>query len=206
MRIRRLGRADYAPTLERMREFTAGRDATTPDELWLLEHPPVYTLGTHADMAHVLAPGNTPVVQVDRGGQVTWHGPGQLVAYLLMDIGRARIGVRDLVCRLETATVGTLAGYGIEAAGRRDAPGVYTSAGAKIASIGLRIRHGRCYHGVAVNVDPDLTAFARINPCGHEGLAVTSVAAEGGPADLDAVAADLVPQLLDELGLAPLSD
>ena len=158
-----------------MRAFTAQRDATTAQEIWFLEHPPVYTLGVNAAEHHVLERGDTPVIRVDRGGQVTWHGPGQLVVYVLLDLKRKKLGVRDLVCRLEKSIIATLAGYGISAAGRDGAPGVYT-ADAKIASIGLRVRHQRCYHGISVNVRTDLSAFERINPCGYAGLQVTSMA------------------------------
>jgi len=200
--VRKLGQVDYKATLERMRSFTETRTQNTPDELWILEHPPVFTLGTNADTHHLLAPGNIPVVPVDRGGQVTYHGPGQLVVYTLVDISRARIGVRDFVCRLETAIINTLAAHGIEAEGRRDAPGVYTR-GEKIASIGLRIRRGRAYHGLALNVCNDLEPFSRINPCGFEGLAVTSIAQRGGPSKLEAVQQEVLQQLLIELNAVP---
>jgi len=146
--VRRLGLVEYAPTLERMRVFTETRTSTTPDEIWLLEHPPVFTLGTNADKSHVLNPGSIPVIEVDRGGQVTYHGPGQLVAYVLMDLARARLGVRELVCRLENAIVDVLTLHNIIASGRDNAPGVYTE-NAKIASIGLRIRRNCSYHGIA---------------------------------------------------------
>ena len=147
----------------------------TPDEIWLLEHPPVFTLGMAADPAHLLAPGDIPVVQVDRGGQVTYHGPGQLVAYPLLDVRRLGITVRALVMQLEQAVIDLVAAHGINAAGRRDAPGVYVD-GRKLASLGLRIRRGTSYHGVALNVDMDLAPFARINPCGLAGMQVTQLA------------------------------
>lgn len=197
--VRQLGPVDYAPTLARMQAFTDARDDATADEIWLLEHPPVFTLGTNADTAHVLAPGDIPVVQVDRGGQVTYHGPGQLVLYALLDLTRAHIGLRDLVCQLEQAVIRTLAELNIEAVGRRDAPGVYVD-GTKIASIGLRVRRGRCYHGLALNVAPDLEPFQRINPCGYEGLAVTSIAALGHELSVAQAGTRVLGFLLDELG------
>ncbi len=199
MRVRHLGLVDYAATFASMQAFTAQRDAATPDELWLLEHAPVFTLGLNADPSHVLASGDIPVVKVDRGGQVTYHGPGQLVAYVLIDLQRRRLGVRTLVTALENAVIATLAGYGIVAAADPKAPGVYVN-GAKIASLGLRIRRGASYHGLALNVDMDLEPFRRINPCGHAGLAVTQVAALGGPRDLSVVAADLEQQLVRVIG------
>lgn len=155
-----------------MRAFTDTREADTPDELWLLEHPPVFTLGQAGRPEHLLAPGAIPVIQTDRGGQVTYHGPGQLVAYLLLDLRRAGIGVKRLVERLEQAIIDLLAEHGVQAERRANAPGVYV-AGAKIASLGLRVRNGCCYHGLALNVDMDLEPFGRINPCGYAGLTVT---------------------------------
>jgi lipoyl(octanoyl) transferase len=199
MRVRHLGLVDYAATFASMQAFTAQRDAATPDELWLLEHAPVFTLGLNADPSHVLASGDIPVVKVDRGGQVTYHGPGQLVAYVLIDLQRRRLGVRSLVTALENAVIATLAGYGIVAAADPKAPGVYVN-GAKIASLGLRIRRGASYHGLALNVDMDLGPFRRINPCGHAGLAVTQVAALGGPREVSIVAADLEQQLVRVIG------
>lgn len=194
MNIRQLGLADYAVTLARMQAFTAGRTPDTADEIWLLEHPPVFTLGLSGNTAHVLDAGAIPVIPADRGGQVTYHGPGQLVAYVLMDLRRAQLGIRELVTALEDAVIAVLAGYGINAASRREAPGVYVG-GAKIASLGLRIRGGCSYHGLALNVAMDLEPFSRINPCGYRGLAVTQVADLGGPADLGRVGSDLVPAL-----------
>jgi lipoyl(octanoyl) transferase len=172
---RELGLVDYAPTLEAMRAFTDGRDRDSPDELWLLQHPPVFTQGQAGRPEHLLAPGTIPVIQVDRGGQVTYHGPGQVVIYLLLDLKRRNLGVRALVDLIEQSLVQLLAGYGIESAARPDAPGVYVG-GEKIASLGLRVRRGCSYHGLALNVDMDLEPFRRINPCGHEGLRVTSMA------------------------------
>ena len=174
MIVRWLGLAEYEPTWQQMRRFTDVRTTGTADELWLLEHPPVFTLGMAADPSHVLAAGDTPVVQTDRGGQVTWHGPGQLVAYPLLDLKRNGLTVRALVMLLEQCVIDLVAEQGIAAEGRRDAPGVYV-AGSKLAALGLRVRRGASYHGLALNVDPDLAAFARINPCGMAGLPVTSL-------------------------------
>jgi lipoyl(octanoyl) transferase len=166
-----------------MRELTDSRDAQTPDELWLLQHPRVFTQGQAGKAEHVLAPGEIPVVQVDRGGQVTYHGPGQWVVYLMLDLRRRGLGVRDLVSLIERAIVSLLAGYDIEARADPSAPGVYVGE-RKIASLGLRIRRGCSYHGLALNVDMDLEPFSRINPCGYEGLRVTSMAAELEATDL----------------------
>ena len=162
--------------------------------------PAVYTLGLNANPAHVLGAGETPVIRTDRGGQVTWHGPGQLVVYLLLDLQRARLGIREIVCALEDAVITLVATHGITATERRDAPGVYV-AGAKLASVGLRVRRGCTYHGLALNVAPDLAAFAGINPCGYAGLEVTSLARLGGPTDLVAVSESLATLLLERLGL-----
>jgi len=199
--LRWLGRVEYEPTWRAMQRLVDARGADTPDEIWFLEHPPVFTLGMNARPEHVLAPGEIPVVPIDRGGQVTYHGPGQLVVYPLLDLGRARLGVRPLVEGLERAIVATAAQWGIEAAGRRDAPGVYVGA-RKLASIGLRIRRGCSYHGLALNVAMDLEPFRRINPCGYAGLEMTQVSELGGPADLGVVADALAPRLLEALGLA----
>lgn len=158
-----------------MQAFTAARRPETPDELWLLEHPPVYTLGLAGRRDHILRVTDIPIVAIDRGGQVTYHGPGQIVAYLLLDLKRRGYGVRELVTRMEQAVIDLLAGYGIEGRRRDKAPGVYV-AGKKIAALGLRIRHGMSYHGLALNVDMDLAPFTHINPCGYEGLEVTQLA------------------------------
>jgi lipoyl(octanoyl) transferase len=198
--IRYPGLVAYDQTLQEMQAFNEARTPDTPDELWVLEHPSVFTLGINGADSHILDAGNTPVIRVDRGGQVTWHGPGQLVVYTLLDLQRKKLGVRGLVCRLEQSIIKTLAGYGIHAEGREGAPGVYTG-DAKIASIGLRIRHHCCYHGIAVNVNADLEAFSRINPCGYDGLAVTRTCDLGGPDDVADLAADLLPQLMSELEL-----
>ena len=184
--VRRLGLSDYGVIWSEMRAFTDGRSEETPDELWLLQHLPVFTLGQAGRPEHLLDPGATPVVQSDRGGQVTYHGPGQIIAYVLVDLHRAGLGVKGLVHLLEGAVIALLAGYGIEAQARTDAPGVYV-AGAKIASLGLRVRRGCSYHGLSLNVDMDLEPFGRINPCGYPGLAVTQIADLGGPSDLDLV-------------------
>jgi lipoyl(octanoyl) transferase len=192
--VRRLGLVEYEPTWRAMQTFTEVRDGDTPDEIWMLEHPPVYTLGLNGSLAHVLAPGDIPIVHVDRGGQVTYHGPGQLVVYPLIDLRRAKIGVRDLVCTLENAVIDTLARYDIQASTRKGAPGVYV-ADRKIASLGLRVRRGCSYHGLAFNVAMDLEPFSRINPCGYAGLEVTQVADLGGPSELAPVARDLEAML-----------
>jgi len=199
--VRRLGRMPYAPVWQRMKDFVDARDAATADELWLLEHEPVYTLGLAGDPAHVLDPGDTPVVKTDRGGQVTWHGPGQLVAYVLLDLQRRGLGPRELVRLLEEAVVRVLAGYGITGVRRPKAPGVYVH-GAKIASLGLRIRRHASYHGLALNVDPDLASFRGINPCGYTGLAVTSLAALGVATTL-AEAGTRLADTLDDLFATP---
>lgn len=172
LHIRRLGMADYAPTWHAMRTFTARRGPATPDELWLVEHPPVFTLGQAGRREHLLRDIGVPVVAIDRGGQVTYHGPGQAVFYVLLDLRRRGYGVKELVWRLEQAVIDLLAAHEVRAERLAAAPGVYV-AGAKIAALGLRIRNGCSYHGLALNVDLDLAPFAAINPCGHAGLAVT---------------------------------
>ena len=198
MILRWLGRVDYEPTWRAMQRFTDERGPDTPDEVWLLEHPPVFTLGLAADPSHVLAPGDIPVIQIDRGGQVTYHGPGQLVAYPLVDVKRLGISVRGLVTALERAVIDYVADFGITAVGRRDAPGVYVD-GRKLAALGLRIRRHASYHGLALNVDMDLAPFSRINPCGMAGLEVTQLKDLGGPADVKAVADALGPQIVTSL-------
>jgi len=177
-----------------MQRFTDERTSETPDEIWVLEHDPVFTLGMNADPTHVLAPGDIPVIKVDRGGQVTYHGPGQLVVYPLIDLRRAGLGVRDIVTALERAVILCVARYGIAATTRPKAPGVYVN-GSKIASVGIRVRRGASYHGVALNISMDLEPFQRINPCGYEGLTMTQLSALGGPTDLPCVAADLLTDL-----------
>ena len=195
-----LGRQDYVPCWEAMQRFTDERDASTPDEIWFCEHPPVFTLGLNAAREHLLAPGDIPVVQIDRGGQVTYHGPGILMVYPLIDIRRANIGVRALVTALEQSVVELVSGFGIEAAAKREAPGVYVD-GAKLASVGLRIRRGASFHGMALNVDGDLEPFSRINPCGFEGLAMTDLKALGIDLDLEQTAGRILPFFLEHLGL-----
>lgn len=198
--VRHLGLADYLPTLEAMRRFTAERDESTPDEIWLLQHPRVFTQGQAGKAEHLLEPGDIPVIQVERGGQVTYHGPGQLVAYLMLDLRRKKLGVRELVTAMEQALVDVLAGYGIEAAPKADAPGVYV-AGDKIASLGLRVRNGCSFHGLALNVDMDMAPFQRINPCGYAGLKMVQLKdlLETAPS-LDEVAQRLEPALRERLG------
>jgi len=193
-----LGRLPYQPTWQAMQRFTDQRDAATPDEIWLLEHEPVFTLGMNADRSHLLDPGDIPVLQIDRGGQVTYHGPGQLVVYPLIDLRRAGIGVRELVSALEGAVIDYSARFGIRAECRVHAPGVYVD-GRKLASVGLRVRRGASYHGLAFNVSMDLAPFGRINPCGYAGLAMTQLAQLGGPADLVQVAAEFGPLLATRL-------
>jgi lipoyl(octanoyl) transferase len=183
---RDLGRADYEPVWRAMQAFTKARDDATADELWFVEHPPVFTLGLAAKPEHVLDAGAIPVVRIDRGGQVTYHGPGQLVAYALLDLRRAGYGVKELVRRLEQSVIDLLAGYRVEGARQAGMPGVYVG-GAKIAAIGLRVSRGCTYHGIALNVDADLAAFARINPCGYPGLAATRLADLGVRDTIDAV-------------------
>ncbi|HLK71267.1 MAG TPA: lipoyl(octanoyl) transferase LipB [Steroidobacteraceae bacterium] len=198
--IRWLGRVPYVPTWRAMQRFTEERDAQTADEIWILEHEPVFTLGMNADPAHVLAAGDIPVVHIDRGGQVTYHGPGQLIVYPLIDVRRAGLGVRALVTALEQAVIASAAGWGIRAHCRADAPGVYVD-NCKLASVGLRIRQRGSYHGLALNVNMDLTPFGRINPCGYAGLCMTQLAQLGGPSQLSEVASELLPQLTARLAV-----
>jgi lipoyl(octanoyl) transferase len=196
-----LGRVEYEPTVLAMQQFVDARDATTPDEIWLLEHPPVFTLGMAAGREHLLTASNIPVVATDRGGQVTYHGPGQLVAYVLLDVRRLGLNVRSLVTKLEQAVIDLAAAQGIAAVGRRDAPGVYVE-GRKLASLGLRIRRGSSYHGVALNVDMDLAPFQHINPCGMAGMQVTQLADLGVRAGVEAIGRDFAQRLADALGVA----
>lgn len=202
LRVRELGRLPYLPAWQAMQRFTNERGPDTPDEIWLLEHEPVFTQGQAGKAEHLLMPGDIPVVQADRGGQVTYHGPGQLIAYLLLDVRRSNLGVRELVSRMEASLVALLAEYGIAAYAKPDAPGVYVGA-AKIASLGLRIRNGRSFHGLALNVDMDLAPFGRINPCGYAGMAMTQLKdLAQGPIELAEVRAALVRQLVGQLGYA----
>ena len=199
--VRRLGATDYEPIWRDMQRFTEERDEHTADEIWLTEHDPVFTLGLNADRAHLLAPGDIPVVQVDRGGQVTYHGPGQLMIYPLLDLRRARIGVRDLVTALEQSAIAVAAHCGLNAESRCDAPGVYVD-GVKLASVGLRVRRGASFHGMALNLDVDTTPFSRINPCGFADLEVTNLVELGCRVERGQVEESFIATLTERLGLA----
>jgi len=196
--IRNLGRQAYEPVWREMQRYTDERGETTPDQIWIVEHEPVFTQGQAGKAEHILAAGDIPVVQVDRGGQVTYHGPGQLVVYFMLDLRRKKIGVRELVTSIENAVVDLLAGYQINSAPRADAPGVYVAED-KICSLGLRIRRGCSFHGLALNVDMDKSPFSRINPCGYAGMKVTQVADQGGPSSLSQVAQDLIGAIMRSL-------
>jgi len=196
--LRWLGHAEYESTWRAMQRHVDASGPSTPDELWFLEHPPVFTMGMNARSEHLLAPGDIPVVNIDRGGQVTYHGPGQLVVYPLLDLPRLGLGVRGLVVAIERAISDTVAEWGIAAAGRRDAPGVYVD-GRKLASIGIRVRRGASYHGLALNVNMDLAPFSRINPCGYAGLEMTQVAALASVNSVEQAAAGMLPHLLRRL-------
>jgi len=198
--VRDLGRQPYEPVWRAMQAFTDARDEATPDELWLVEHEPVFTLGQAGKPEHVLMPGDIPVLHVDRGGQVTYHGPGQIVAYPLLDLRRQKIGVREYVHRIEQAVIDTLAEWNIEGARREGAPGVYVG-DAKVAALGIRVRRGCAFHGLAFNVAMDLEPFGRINPCGYQGLQVVAMADLGGPSSLDAVKPVLLEALVKQFGL-----
>ena len=199
--VRELGRRDYVPVWQAMRTFTDKRQEDTRDELWLVEHPPVFTVGLNGKPEHLLDPGDIPVVQVDRGGQVTYHGPGQIVAYALLDLRRLGLGPRQLVTALEESVIGLLAEHGINATGRREAPGVYVN-GAKVAALGLRIRRGCCYHGLSLNVAMDLEPFSRINPCGYPGLKVSQLRDFMDAAEPEQLARHLVDKLAGHLQLS----
>ncbi|NNF17973.1 MAG: lipoyl(octanoyl) transferase LipB [Gammaproteobacteria bacterium] len=194
-----LGKRDYEPVWHAMQDFVTDRDPQQPGEIWVVEHPPVFTLGTNAKPEHVLAAGDIPLVATDRGGEVTYHGPGQLVVYPLVYLPATGLAVRTLVSALELAVVDTLAPYKIDAYPRRDAPGVYVD-GKKIASIGLRIRKSWCYHGIAFNIAMDLEPFGRINPCGYAGLQITQTRDLGGPQTFAAATAEFIPHVLKRLG------
>jgi lipoyl(octanoyl) transferase len=200
IKIRSLGKKEYEPLWREMQNFTKSRNNNTPDEIWFTEHPPVFTLGLNASREHLLAPGDIPIIQIDRGGQVTYHGPGQLMIYALIDLKRARLGIRDLVSALEQSVVDLAAQYDIDAKSRRDAPGVYVE-GKKLASVGLRVRRNSSYHGMALNVDMDLEPFTRINTCGYSDLEVTDLTKLGVNKELSEVQTDLEPHLLRHLGL-----
>jgi lipoyl(octanoyl) transferase len=202
--VRRLGRQPYEPVWRAMQAFTDSRGPDTPDELWVLEHDPVFTLGQAGKWEHVLMPGDIPVVPVDRGGQVTYHGPGQIVAYPLFDLRRLKVGVRELVNRIEQALIDTMETWNIGAVRRDGAPGVYVG-DAKVAALGLRVRRGCSFHGLAFNIDMDLEPFHRINPCGYQGLAVTQVLDLGGPGSLAEVETVLIGELARQFGLTPVA-
>lgn len=198
--VRPLQQADYNTIAQAMRLFTDNRNPETLDEIWLIEHNPVYTLGQVGKLEHILSPGNIPIEKSDRGGQVTYHGPGQLVIYPLLNLRRLNLGVRELVSLLENTIINLLATYNINAEAKKEAPGVYVNS-AKIASIGLRIRHGYCYHGLAFNVAMDLNPFSGINPCGMSRLAITQLSDLGGPSDLKRVANDFIKQFQQVIGI-----
>lgn len=198
--VRRLGLVDYADAWQAMRSFTERRDAQTPDELWLLQHPPVYTLGLAGKAEHLLRATEIPVVNTDRGGQITYHGPGQVILYLLIDLQRRGIGVKALVRCMEQSVIDLLADYGVAAARREKAPGVYVN-GAKIAALGLKVKSGGCYHGLALNADMDLAPFAAINPCGYAGLPVTQTRDEGVAEGAAALGEKLLQHLVNNLDL-----
>ena len=196
--VRHLGRVEYEPVWRAMQAFTAQRQSDTPDEIWLLEHPPVYTQGQAGKPEHLIAATDIPVIPIDRGGQITYHGPGQIVAYVLVDLRRRGYGIRELVTRMEQAVIDLLAAQGITATRRDGAPGVYVD-GAKIAALGLRVKHGCTYHGLALNVDMDLGPFAAINPCGYAGMAVTQCRDLGLRGSLDDLQQELIRTLLDAI-------
>jgi lipoyl(octanoyl) transferase len=197
--IRRLGRVEFEPTWREMQRFTNERDAATPDEIWFLEHPPVFTLGMNASSTHVLDAGDIPVIQIDRGGEVTYHGPGQLVVYPLIDLRRAKLGVRSIITALEQCVIQLVREFGVVAEARKEAPGIYVG-GKKLGSVGLRIRRHSSYHGLAVNVNLDLGPFDRINPCGFQNLEMTQLCELGGPRSVESAADALEPHLLRALG------
>ena len=196
---RHLGLVEYQPTFEAMQAFTAARGPDTPDEIWLVQHPPVYTLGLAGKPEHLLRDSGIPLVKIDRGGQITYHGPGQVVLYLLLDLKRRKLWVKELVRRMEQAVIDLLAAHGVAAERHDQAPGVYVD-NAKIAALGLRIKNGCSYHGLSLNVNMDLSPFANINPCGYPGLAVTQTRDQGIAAGADALAEELAGQLLLQLG------
>ena len=198
VQVRRLGVVPYEPTWQAMQAFTATRDAATPDQVWLLQHPPVFTQGQSGKAEHVLRDIGIPVVQIDRGGQVTYHGPGQLVAYLLIDLVRRGLKVREMVLLMEQSLIDCLASYGVRAERKEGAPGVYVG-GNKIAALGLRVRHGCSYHGLALNVDVDLAPYEAINPCGYAGLRTVRMADYGVTDDVETVASRWLPYFLDVL-------
>ena len=197
--IRQLGLQAYEPVYQRMQQFNAARTAHTTDELWLLQHPPVFTMGLNAKPEHVLNAANVPVVHIDRGGQVTYHGPGQLIAYLLVDLKRNNLGVRQMVTSMEQAVIALLSTHAIDSTARSDAPGVYVE-GSKVAALGLRIKRHSSYHGLSLNIDMDLRPFEQINPCGYEGLQVTQLRDLGVTDTVDSIEQQLMTHLLQEFG------
>ncbi|MEZ8866321.1 lipoyl(octanoyl) transferase LipB [Vibrio splendidus] len=197
--VKKLGRQDYEPVWKAMHKFTDERTEEDVDQVWLVEHNPVFTQGQAGKAEHVLNAGDIPVIQSDRGGQVTYHGPGQLVAYFLINIRRKKFGVRDLVTHIENLVINTLKAYNINSTARPDAPGVYVD-GQKICSLGLRIRRGCSFHGLALNVDMDLSPFLRINPCGYQGMEMAQVSQLGGPSELENVEQQLIQELVELLG------
>jgi lipoyl(octanoyl) transferase len=199
-RVRELGRQAYEPVWRAMQRFTDARGEHTEDEIWMVEHDPVFTLGQAGKPEHVLASGDIPVIHVDRGGQVTYHGPGQIVAYPLFDLKRMKVGVREYVHRIEQAIIDTAAEWSIHAERKEGAPGVYV-AGAKVAALGIRVRRGCTFHGLAFNIGMDLEPFHRINPCGYQGLEVTTLSDLGGPSGMDAVKPVLLEKLAEQFGL-----
>ena len=206
LKVRRLGNdTPYQPTYVAMQQFTTARDNTTIDEIWLLQHPPTYTQGANGQPQHLLNPNEIPVIEIDRGGQVTYHGPGQWVIYLLFDIRRMRMGVRELVSRMERSVITLLGRFNIDAAARGDAPGVYVD-DAKIAALGLKIKRGYCYHGLSLNVAMDLTPFQGINPCGYRGLEVTDMQRLGVVLTQEEIAEQLIELLSHELGFQNIID
>ncbi|WCH23865.1 lipoyl(octanoyl) transferase LipB [Aeromonas salmonicida] len=208
--VRQLGRRPYQPVWDAMKAFTDNRTSDTPDEFWVVEHDPVYTQGQAGKAEHLLAPGDIPVVQSDRGGQVTYHGPGQLVLYVLVDVRRSKLSVRELVTCLETAIINTLAKSDIQAYAKADAPGVYVTnelgLEAKLASLGLRIRKGCSFHGLALNINMDMTPFLRINPCGYAGMAMTQTSTLGGPQSVAEAQAILVAELASLIGYQTITN
>lgn len=198
--LRNLGRREYIGVWDLMKKFTDDRDDTTQDELWFVEHEPVFTQGQAGKAEHLLAPGDIPVVQVDRGGQVTYHGPGQQVVYVMINLRRQNLGVRQLVTAIENGIINLLDKYQIRSTARADAPGVYMLSGEKICSIGLRIRKGCSFHGLALNVAPDMEPFGRINPCGYSGLQITSMKLQDGPTQLETIQDELAGSLTQSLG------
>ena len=199
-RVRELGRQPYEPVWRAMQRFTDARDENTADEIWLVEHDPVFTLGQAGKPEHVLAAGDIPVIHVDRGGQVTYHGPGQIVAYPLFDLKRMKVGVREYVCRIEQSMIDTMAEWNIHAERKEGAPGVYV-AGAKVGALGIRVRRGCTFHGLAFNIAMDLEPWHRINPCGYQGLQVTTLADLGGPSGMDAVKPVLLANMARQFAL-----